>query len=68
MTYTPTDRRGQVSIQVWVEKKTHRLCKQRLAREGKKMKDLITKFLRWYGGTEEEEEEDAEDQTPPATG
>ena len=47
------DRRGQVSVQVWIEERTHRAVKERLAREGKLMKDLITKFLRLYGGIEE---------------
>lgn len=55
------DRRGQVSVQVWIEKKTHQAVKERLAREGKFMKDIVTKFLRLYGGVEEIiEDEDQE--------
>ena len=58
-----SDHKGQVSVQVWVDKVEHRKVKERLAREGKTMKGLITKFLRWYGGTEEQD--DQEDQTAP---
>lgn len=58
------DRRGQVSVQVWIEKKTHQLVKERLAREGKYMKDLVTKFLRLYGGEEEISEDYENEETP----
>ncbi len=59
------DRRGQVSVQVWIEKKTHQKVKARLASEGKYMKDIITKFLRLYGnyGQDEELHEDEETKT-----
>ncbi len=60
------DRRGQVSVQVWIEKETHRRVKARLAREGKYMKDLVTKFLRWYGG--EEDQNGEETKTPSQEG
>ena len=47
------NRRGNVSLNIWVEPKTHQACKERLAREGKTFRELVTKFLRWYGGTED---------------
>ena len=58
------DRRGQVSVQVWIEEKTHRAVKERLAREGKFMKDIVTKFLRLYGGIEEISADEETEETP----
>lgn len=51
------DRKGQISVQVWIDRRIHRKAKARLVLEGKVMRDEITKFLAWYGGIEDEEDE-----------
>lgn len=42
---------------IWLDSKIHRKMKERLARDGITMRELITKFLRWYGGLEEGQDE-----------
>lgn len=56
-------RRGQVSLQIWIDKKTHRASKAKLAQQGKTFRELITKFLRWYGETEGQNEVEADEDT-----
>lgn len=62
MAYIKRNTAGLISVQVWISKKVHHAAKERLCREGKTFRELITKFLRWYGGTEgqDDNEETAE--------
>lgn len=46
------NRRGQTQIACWVDTPIARAVKARLSAEGKTYRELITKFLRWYGGTD----------------
>jgi hypothetical protein len=51
-------RRGQKSIQVYVDEETHKGFKVRLCREGKSQREIIEKFIRVYSGVEDENEEE----------
>jgi hypothetical protein len=56
-------RKGQVSVQVYIEAPIHRKVKARLGAEGKTMRELVTKFLVWYGGGEEDDESHEDSET-----
>ncbi len=47
---------GLRQIAVWVERPLAMAVKARLSRENKTYRELLTKFLRWYGGVDEQKE------------
>ena len=63
------NRRGQTSVQVWIETPIYVAAKIRAVAERKSMREVVTDFLAWYGGYfEEAPQAAAEDQTDEDAG
>jgi hypothetical protein len=52
------EQKGLRQIAIWVERPLAMAVKARLSRENKTYRELLTKFLRWYGGIDEQKETD----------